>query len=61
MTISQFLEVKDKVMNTTFVIKPNGKGYYLDNGQLIPKDRFEKWHQWPAIFKYDIFNNKPQR
>jgi|GEM_PF-2614512 len=45
--IFEYLEIKNKRENTTFVFK-NGKGYYIEKGVEIPAKQFEANNPLPS-------------
>lgn len=49
---------KEAQINARFVIKTDGKGYYIVNGELIPKKQFENQH---PIHKVFVRNNCDRR
>jgi hypothetical protein len=57
MTTSQYLKNKEIRLNTPFRILPNGKGYYVVDGELISKLEFESKYPLPLVL--NSTNNNP--
>jgi hypothetical protein len=47
MTITEYISTRDILLNTPFIIKPDGSGYYKYGGELIPRLDFQRMYPLP--------------
>lgn len=48
MSISEYINRTDKLLNTPFTITSTGKGYYNDNGVLYTREEFRRLYPLPV-------------
>jgi hypothetical protein len=56
MNVQTYLQRKDTLLNTTFRITPEGKGYFLYQGEQYSRDEFYRMFPLPVSL---ASNNKP--
>lgn len=57
MTTKEYLKNKEIRQNTPFRITPEGKGFYIVEGKMIPKLEFESKYPLPLVL--NSTNNNP--
>jgi hypothetical protein len=54
MSILEYLNRKDKLTNTRFIITPEGKGLFIEDGIPFTRDEFRRKYPTPASL---VLNN----
>jgi len=54
MTIAEYLDRRDKLTNTLFIITSDGMGYYVENHKLYSREEFRRKYPTPASL---VLNN----
>jgi len=54
MTIAEYLDRRDKLLNTLFIIGTDGVGHYVENHKLYTKEEFRRKYPTPASL---VLNN----
>lgn len=42
MTIAEYVKLREVLTNTTFRITPDGKGYFIEDENLLTRDQFNR-------------------
>lgn len=50
MTIAQYIDRRDKLTNTLFIIQSDGKCYFVENNRMYTREEFNRKYPLPISF-----------
>lgn len=50
MSISEYIDRRDKLTNTLFIISSDGDGYFVENHKLYTREEFNRRYPLPISF-----------